>query len=139
MYIPKYFKIYELVPPEVYDSTNDKDKLWFLFDDRILQIADVLREKFGKMVCNTWWWGGNSKYRGYRPFDCKVGAKYSQHKFGRALDLVPLEAPVDKVRQYLIDNYELYRRYVTGIELGVSWLHIDCRNWHDGKPYLFGK
>ncbi|WP_029689428.1 hypothetical protein [Thermoanaerobacter sp. A7A] len=133
MYKCKYFKLYELVPPEIYKG-EDYLKHWFIFDDRCLRAIDIIREKFGKCVVNTWKGGGSHRYRGFRPFTCDIGAYYSQHKFGRAIDLVPLDEDVNTVRQYLIDTKGL-DGLITGIELDVDWLHIDCRNYNG--LYLF--
>lgn len=135
IYIPKFFRLWEVLPKEFYQGHAGKgDKLWFLFDSRILHVADQLRSVYGKMICNTWYWGGGNQYRGYRPIDCGIGAEFSQHKFGRALDLVPIDVSVDRVRDEIILNRKDWSR-ITAIELEVNWLHIDCRNW-DGDILL---
>ena len=127
MYQPKYFKLYELLPKEFY---KEDINIWFIFDYRLLWTIDRLRIKWGKLVANTWHWGGQNQYRGYRPFDCNVGAKLSQHKFGRAIDLIPLEASVDEIRKDIINKtYAPDYQHITCIEEDVSWLHIDVRNW----------
>ncbi|KKM14746.1 hypothetical protein LCGC14_1702990, partial [marine sediment metagenome] len=64
-----------------------------------LYTADQIREHYGKMAANTWWWGGAHQYRGFRPFDCIIGAYLSQHKFGRGLDLVPAECSAKEIRE----------------------------------------
>jgi len=131
-YQPMYFRIEELVSPEIINTPpfdSRKDLLWWLFDDRILITADRLRGRYGRMLCNTWLWGGSTKYRGFRPSGCPVGSKWSQHKFGRALDLVPLDTGVDDIRANIINGEDREaHKYVTAIELKVSWLHLDCRN-----------
>jgi len=128
-YIPKYFQPYELVPKATYERFEHSDyRIWWLFDPRVLYTADKLRKRFGKMAVNTWYWGGPSQYRGWRPWDCEVGAEFSQHKFGRALDLIPLETPLSAIQDRMIDgNYD----YVSCIEIGekVTWLHFDTRNY----------
>ena len=82
------------------------------------------------MIANTHHWGGAHQYRGWRSGDCEIGAKYSQHKFGRALDLVPAEVTAEEIRQ----DIKLRKRgnifqYITCIEDGVGWLHFDTRNY----------
>ena len=127
MYQPKYFKLYELLPKEIY---KEDINLWFIFDYRLLWTIDRLRIKWGKLIANTWKWGGQNQYRGYRPFDCNIGAKLSQHKFGRAIDLIPIEASVDEIRADIIDKkFDPDYQHITCIEEDISWLHIDCRNW----------
>jgi len=130
-YIPKYFQPYELVPKETYRILERQGKLnqvWWLFDPRILLVGDRLRKRYGKMVANTWWWKGQHSFRGWRPSECTIGAARSQHRFGRALDLIPLEATVEEIHSEIIGNGEDFG-FITCVEIGVSWLHVDCRNY----------
>jgi hypothetical protein len=131
MYQPKHFKLYELVSQDFFDINIDRGvNVWFVFDFRLLWTIDALREKWGPMVANTWYWDGSNEYRGYRDKHCPIGADLSQHKFGRAVDLIPLQAPVDEIRKDIIDKpYHPSYQHITCIEDKVSWLHIDCRNW----------
>ena len=82
---------------------------------------------------NTWMWGGTNKFRGWRPWDCETGATLSQHKFGRACDMVFLDL-VDGVNwvrdSILTDTDDPIFKYITCVETGVPWLHIDFRNWN---------
>lgn len=143
MYKPEFFEIYELVPEllhDRYDKLHELEKLWLLFDDRVLITADLFRHRFGKMICNTWKWGGESSQRGYRLWNTTVGAELSQHKFGRALDLVPTEVTAEEIRQDIIahpfrEEYGL----IKAIETDISWLHFDVRNHKlaDGGIYYF--
>lgn len=125
MYRPTHYKLYELVPRQLFESVSH-DLLWLVFDDRMLMAADIIREKYGPMVINNWFSGGVYQYSGYRPHDCQVGAPWSQHRFGRALDLHPVKADVNEIR-YKIRRREICSGLITCIEDGVSWLHIDCR------------
>ena len=130
-YIPKYLTLEELLPQEVFEELARDNQLyrgWWIFDAGILKSADIIREKYGKILCNTWVYGGNHHYRGYRPPGCRVGNKYSQHRFGRGLDLEPLDTPVDVIRDDIINKGENYL-FITAVELDVSWLHIDSRNY----------
>jgi len=139
MYKPKYFIIEELVSKDEYSQYHSQygDRLFLLFDYRILITADMLRELFGPIVCNTWHYGGSNHYRGFRPWHVWVGAVMSQHKFGRALDLVPVKLSAEEVRQDIIAHptREAYQ-HIKAIEDGVGWLHIDCRNEKEGRPLL---
>lgn len=131
MYQPQYFKLYELLPKKFYeDNKSNGVNLWFLFDNRLLWTLDQLRKKHGKLIANTWYWGGHNQYRGWRPFDSLIGAKLSQHKFGRACDLIPIETTVDEVRNDIIKRkFDIDYQHITCVEEEVSWLHIDVRNW----------
>lgn len=139
MYRPTYFHLHELVPPLELDRYDAR--LWHVFDERILRGADLLRDEFGPMLVNDWHSGGSKRYRGYRPAGCDIGAALSQHRFGRALDLIPLRCPAETIRQAILDEPDMVRDQlgnymVTAMETGVSWLHIDCRN-HDVSRYGF--
>lgn len=126
-YVPKFFEPYELVPKATYNLLKKKPWIiWQLFDTRVLLVADHIRRRYGKMVVNTWFWGGEHQYRGWRSPACRIGAKYSQHRFGRALDLVPQEVTAEEIRQ---DIKKGIIPHVTCIEGGVSWLHLDVRNY----------
>lgn len=140
MYIPQHFKIYELVPREIYESYPQKKhiNLWFLFDDRVLYTQDRLRNRYGKMNCNTWIWGGRHQYRGWRPQDCAYGTQLSQHKRGCAIDSIPLDAAVEDIRQdILADPWHDDFKFITCIEENTSWLHQDSRNWDKTKNGIF--
>ena len=89
----------------------------------------MIRKRYGKMIVNTWLWGGANQYRGWRPFNCKEGAELSQHKFGRAIDLNPVELLASDIRiDIKAKKYSYDFRFITCIEDNVNWLHIDCRN-----------
>lgn len=130
MYKCKYFKIHELVPPELYKKYKDEEhRLWLLFDDRVLRTADALREKFGSAVVNDWYNGGNFSQSGLRTKESESYSETSQHTYGRALDLKFKGVDPQKIRDYIIDNpVEFY--YIKGIEDfdKMSWVHIDVRN-----------
>lgn len=127
-YIPKFFQPYELVPEATYKLLKNRPwVIWQLFDERVLYSADRIRKRYGKMIANTWYLGGRHQYRGWRPARCTIGAVYSQHRFGRAIDLVPVEVTAEAIRQD-IKNGENFR-YITSIEDGVLWLHFDVRNY----------
>ncbi len=139
MYKPNYFTLREVLPQNFYANYKPVrgDKLWLLFDPRVLITADRIRERYGKMVANTWAWRGSHNFRGYRPANTEVGAEFSQHKFGRALDLVPIEVEVEEIRRDIIaqPNRETFK-HITAIELNVSWLHFDTRNWNKNENGL---
>ena len=132
-YIPKHFQSYELVPKETYEILKRKNelyKIWWLFDPRTLLVGDRIRKRYGKMVANTWWWGGKHHFRGWRPPNCTIGAERSQHRFGRAQDLVPTEVTVEEIWYDIKDKGEDFG-FITCIEIGpkVTWLHHDERNY----------
>jgi hypothetical protein len=132
----KHFKIFELVPKSLYNGFEEY-KLWWLFDDRALWTLDALRDQYGKMIVNDWYFGGIYQERGFRLGGSLTGALMSQHKYGRAFDCKFLDAPVGVVRQDCIEGkYDCFDR-ITAIELGVSWFHFDLRNSDSDKLLTF--
>ena len=132
MYIPRHFELYEMLPKKIYEATMHLgNKRWEWFDDRMLMTSDFLRNTFGKMTMNDWYWGGNTQYRGWRPFDCEIGAEWSQHKFARAGDSVFEKITALEVRKYVIAHPQAFH-YITCIEMGVPWFHFDTRNYTGG-------
>ena len=126
MYKCKFFNVKELVDKNTYEARGEK--AWQLFDDRVLRLADFLREKFGPMVCNTWHTGGGTQWRGIRFPDSNVYSPYSQHSFGRGLDLLPTQHSAEYIRTWLKANWEeLGLGFPITIEEDVSWLHVDVR------------
>jgi hypothetical protein len=133
IYVPKHFQLYELVPQEEYWKYIKKgDMFWWMFDRDLLVILDNLRNMFGKMVINDWYWGGENQYRGWRPMDIFLGSALSQHKFGRAVDVTTLETSVNTIREYIRNNQKRFPT-LSAVEDDVSWLHIDTRNWDRTK------
>lgn len=125
MYIPKYFRIEELVSRPVFKEYG-KQAFQF-FDDRALKTLDRLREKFGKALVNDWFWGGKNDSRGFRLPDDPDGTYLSAHKRGQAFDVVFPEKPADLVREYILKNPDEFP-YINAIEANVGWLHFDTRN-----------
>ncbi len=129
MYKPKHFELHELVPKDLFNKYAFKQHiLWGLFDERLLRIADTVREEFGSMTINNWYWQGPRQYSGFRPPDCTIGATLSQHRFGRALDMIPKTSDVDDIRQDMIESQnDIAWKDIGGIEMDITWLHVDTR------------
>ncbi len=124
----EHFKIYELVPPQVYKDRGQK--AWELFDPKLLTAIDMLRETFGSATVNDWKWGGNFKWSGLRTNQCRIGAKYSQHRFGRAADMKFKNITPAEIRKAIRSDLIGFKEMgVTCIENKTkTWLHVDVRN-----------
>ena len=138
-YIPKYFKTQEFVDAESYYKYGDK--ALGEMDVRILKSADGIREYFNKPVTiNNWAWGGPREWSGIRLPHSPYYSKYSQHSYGRALDLLVQGVPAEEVRQEILHHpWNKAFKYITRMEDSVGWIHIDCKH-HDKKHdgiYLF--
>jgi len=131
VYKCKYFKLHELLPKQIYENLRDRGKIangWFLFDDRLLMTLDDMREEYGRIYVNTWYWGGYLQYCGFRPGTCLIGAAFSQHKFGRAADPKFLDKPTAEVREEILASPDMFP-FITCVEIGVPHLHFDVRNY----------
>jgi hypothetical protein len=137
-YKPKHIETVELVDKKTY-QTYKEQCLELFFDSRILCQLDSIREYFGKpIIINNWSWKGNFQFRGFRPFDCTVGSKYSQHKFGRAVDFDIEGFSAEEIRNQIIKNqHKEDFKYISRMEDNVSWVHIDCANTNKNGIYLF--
>lgn len=149
IYIPKYFELYELLPPELYTydmmtSEVARERAFAnYFDRKLLETIDIIRGKIIKapLICNTWFQDGNRVASGYRSSKCPVGVAKSQHKEGKAVDLVCNKYTAEQMRQMIKENEHLLP-YPIRIEEGVSWLHIDTKDRTSGprsneKIYFF--
>lgn len=127
MYKSKYFEPTEYLPKGWIDTT--------VMDFRILQMADEVRDLIDlPMTINA----NGRQYCGYRPKDCKIGAPRSYHKRGMAVDLHCEDMSAEDIRIAIKKAIGLGQlRYIGGIELDTSWIHIDCRDRIDGKVLYF--
>lgn len=128
-YVPKYFIIQELFPPNL--LVNGVNRLMRLLDPRLTWTIDAIRVHYDKpMIINDYLFGGDNEHRGFRRHDCTVGATYSQHKFGRAVDFNIKDISAQQICDDIINNPRLRPfRHITCIEVGRSWVHIDVRNY----------
>lgn len=131
MKISNNFYLQEFVSEQVYSDMGYKSII--LLDKKIINIAQFFRDRYGKPITINDWHSGGSYYNsGYRAPNILIGAKYSQHKFGRAVDLKWLDGTIsiEEVREDIKEYSELFLHIgVTRIEEDTqSWLHADCAN-----------
>ena len=129
IYKPKNFNIKEFVPKDVHTTLGENS--WILMNPNIVYTIDKLRDYFGKPITiNSWDIGGTFEQRGFRN-DSSVGAKYSQHKFGNAVDFDLVGVPAEEVRNKILALSKGYFngvvKYISAMESDTNWVHIDCR------------
>lgn len=147
-YIPNHFAPGELFSKQVLAGHTENNwinsSIYRLLDSRIAWTADQIRERFGPMIVNDYIFNGSNQYRGFRPpielidwagyaesgkIKTILSSFTSQHCSGRALDMLPQDCTAEEIREDIIKNpSNPAYQYITAIEKGVSWLHIDCRN-----------
>ncbi len=127
MKLTNNFYLQEFVPRDFYQENGD-GSLKFI-DQRIVLACQYLREKIGKpIIINNWHNDGEREFSGLRPFVCKVGVMYSQHKYGRAADLKCEGLSGEELRSVVKMYWGDLKKYITTMEADTeTWLHIDCR------------
>jgi hypothetical protein len=140
-----------------------ESKIWRLLDNRLIWTVKALRYYFDcPMYLNNYCWGGDASLRVYRPVlelidfnkynsdlqkDKKTAIRSitprlssftSQHCHGRAVDATFKKYSAEEIRDDIRKSPTAKRyQYITAVEEGVGWLHVDTRPW-DG-PRLFFK
>lgn len=130
MKVSSNFNLKEFIDPYTYGKFGDSS-IWFI-DNRIITLAQFIRERLNKpCTINNWSNGGQYQYSGFRPPQCTVGAKLSQHRFGRGIDIKVNGLTPDELREDIITNFDVYKKIgLTTIEDGEfapTWCHIDIR------------
>lgn len=131
----EWFEIHELVPPEL--ISLPEDYLWELFDEKILVVLDRLRIALGRPITvNNWKSGGQYKFSGFRPKNCKIGAKKSGHKLGKSVDIKVKGMTPAEVLSFIQSRYNEFPEIteIEDIKFTPTWLHISCR--HTGLNHL---
>ena len=130
MKVSNNFVLQEFVTPEIWASHKERSLIFI--DIRVIQIAQFLRDIYGGITINNWHTGGQYSESGLRSFNTSTGAKHSQHKYGRAIDLKFSDTTNKKVYADILANakkfYDAGIRVVEDIADTPSWLHIDVRN-----------
>jgi len=128
--ISPHFKYHEFFSKGIWQS-NTEAQLKRLLDDRLVPLMELIRTKIDKpVICNTWFWNPDSaQYRGFRPQNSPVGALYSQHKMGRAMDFKVNGMTAHQVRRFILDNEsDFFNAGLTRLEDGrdaPTWVHLD--------------
>jgi len=130
----KHFSIEELVPKELYDNTKDKESLWELFNKDLLKDLDTIKETFNKgtITINSWKWGGNRNWSGYRTPDSPYYRVSSLHNTGNAFDLIFSDYNPEEVRKYIAEHREKFPA-IKGLEHKlkgklINWVHLDSKD-----------
>lgn len=134
IYKPRFFTLRELFPRPMLEKFSE-DFLWSLMDEGLLTDIDTLRLYLDKPIYINY---NGMQCRGFR--DCNVcrdaGAPYSAHRFGQAVDLNVEGVESEDVRQFILDNQDLFP-HIKRMEKDVSWVHIDTRDTGLNEIYLF--
>jgi len=145
MKVSDNFDIREFVPLATYNRWREKS-IWFIRPE-IIRIAEAYKVFFKEfyqadgvlVTVNNYLFGGQLQYRGYRPPDCVIGARESQHRFGAGFDC---DFTIIKNGDRRTPSYTEVQKIILGhskqfMEMGVTtientqytptWLHTDIR------------
>ncbi len=137
MKVSRNFCLQEFLHPDFFEIKRI-NPLW-LIDDQMIRIAQFVRNRFNQPVTiNTWHNGGDYFNSGLRPYDSPEGALWSDHKFGRAIDVKVTSVDPLELQQDIIKHYSLYKANgLTTIEDGTpTWTHMSCRNTHQNHLFI---
>jgi len=127
MKVSNNFNIEEFVDKDTYNKFK-WDSIWFI-DHRLIKIAQTLRNQFGSITINNWSSGGNRNWSGLRTKKSSYYTPYSQHSFGRAMDMIFNDFTADEIREEIKNNEEYWFGLgIRAIEKNVNWVHIDVRH-----------
>ena len=130
--VSKNFFLDEYFQKDMYLAAKNASELLEQIDPKLFKSDQKLRDIFGPATINNWWTGGNRQYSGFRPKNCPIGAKGSDHKKGKASDKLFKNATAQEVRKYIRLNYKELE--ITKIEDDISWVHTSVAE--TGETYL---
>jgi hypothetical protein len=141
--IQDYFKIEELVCPDVYKTFDQT--AWQFFDSRLLITLETLRQRLNKrIIVNTWKSGGEFSQRGFRCIRCEIVQNkifsneiyVSPHMTGQGVDFDVEGLVAEEVRLWIVKNANIWP-YPLRLEANVDWVHLDSRDAEKDKVYIF--
>jgi len=149
--LKKYFSIEELVDRRTVE-THGNDS-WNFFNTDALAVLLIFREGINKpFYVNSWNWGGRYDERGLRTNVCDIvkgktrrnQLYLSGHVLGCAFDFKVKGMSSDNVRQWALDNAELFpckirlENMILRTGRTISWVHVDViQDENNPLVYLF--
>lgn len=143
--VAKNFYLDEFVDPVTYFTENDHGMS--MIDKRLFKIAQLLRDKYKAAIrINGWWKHLPEDMENFKPEDflkemqrkyvpvwsgirtplCKIGAKYSAHKYFKAIDPKGNQKEFMRiVEENLQEFYKLGLRRIEDIKITKGWIHLD--------------
>jgi len=128
MKVSEHFYLQEFLPEEVFDYFKN-DGIWLL-DRKIIDLAQLIRERAKRPITiNNWMDDGKFQERGFRSYNSNVGVRFSQHRFGRAIDFSATN--LLQIYTDITKNFSEYKKAglttVENIGNTLKWIHCDTR------------
>ena len=133
MKVSEHFDLREFIPKEIYEQFGDKSTIFI--NPNLVVVCEWLRVTLNKSITiNNWHTGGQYNYSGYRPPDCKEGARLSRHKLGVCADLKIAGMTPKQVFEYIKLHWKELRDMslstVEDINYTPTWIHVSVE-WTD--------
>lgn len=141
MYQCKYYKIHELVHPQILRTIGERNA-WRRLEQEALRDLDVIREEWFKkhgsgIYVNRLALGLDS--RGLRPPNDKDGSFYSTHKQGNTFDLEPVNGKLNELYHFIIKLIEKgtlkHLNTLEAFKWTPGWVHVGRMNTYK-KPLI---
>ena len=141
MRVSKNFILQEFIDRDTYETFGVKC-IWFI-DPKVIEIAQLLRDKSKRAVTvNNWHSGGQYNLSGFRPPSTKIGAKLSQHRFGRGIDVKVEGMTPAQVHELIYKHEDEFKdtglTTLEDLRLTKTWTHIDCRQTNKDNIFIIG-
>lgn len=136
--ITDHFFLDEVISPEIYKQCGMMSASFI--SERLIFGVEKLRRALDKPITiNNWMFGGEFKHSGLRPMDCAEGAKWSDHKFGHAMDIKIAGMHSFDVQIYIEQHWLDYSQFFTAVEKHTDgWTHVSDRfipGWDKSKVF----
>ena len=134
MKLQKNFYLQEFVSKEFYRKFGDFSIRYL--HPKLPELAQFFRDRFKKGVTiNNWVNGGLYNYSGLRPPHSRIGARFSRHKLGIAMDIKINGLNALELQSEIKKNFQkIYKPLgLTAIEDGTkTWTHVSLE-WTQSK------
>jgi len=137
--VSENFYLDEFMHPTIYRSLGGGSLK--LIDERIITIIQELRVDIKAPIYINNWFNGNPVYSGSLKIPNKyinsglrlakgIGATYSQHRYGRAVDIKVKGFTPKEVQEFILKNEDKYRKLglsrLEDADYTKTWNHLDC-------------
>lgn len=138
--LTKHWSTFEYFPRREYQLYTQGKLPLRVLDYRLIAADELFVVRYGKTYINTWHDGGLDEFCGFRPWDCLIGAKYSQHRTGRASDKRPQKTTWQEIADDIRKRPEiLLAMGYTAVEdpdYTQGWIHGEVGGKPTGKLEL---